>query len=145
MLDTMKHEDVGIQVVGKGLGNITDSDIASAEASGAKIFGFNVTVISMAQQLASDKGVDVRTYKIIYRLFDDVISELRKMLPSETVVTEIGTCEVLATFRKVEGGMIVGCKGKEGKVVPKAKIRVSRGGQYVGEGEVTVLQIGRSE
>ena len=145
MLDTIKHEDVGVQVVGKGLGNITDSDVANAEAGGAKIFGFNVNVVSMAQQLARDKAVDVRTYKIIYRLFDDVLAELRKMLPSETVLTELGTCEVLATFRKVDGGMIVGCKGREGKIVPKAKLRVSRAGQYVGEGEVLALQIGRSE
>jgi translation initiation factor IF-2 len=145
MLDTIKHDDVGVKVIGKGLGNIMDSDVLNAEAGQAKIFGFNVNAISMAEQLARDKGVDVRTYKIIYRLFDDVLSELRKMLPSETVLTELGTCEVIATFRKVEGGMVVGCKGREGKIIPKAKLRVSRGGQYVGEGEVAALQIGRSE
>ena len=89
--------------------------------------------------------MEIRTYKIIYRLFEDVLNELRKMLPSETVITELGKLEVLANFRKAEGGWIVGGKVLDGKLIPKAKLRVSRNGEYIGEGEIVLLQSGRSE
>lgn len=145
MLDTIKHDDVGVAVIGKGLGNITDSDVASAEAAGGKIFGFNAYPTTQADQAAREKLVEIRSYKIIYRLFEDVLNELRKMLPSETVITELGKMEILANFRKAEGGWIVGGKVLDGKFVPKAKLRVSRGGEYIGEGEIVVLQSGRSE
>lgn len=145
MLDTIKHDDVGVAVIGKGLGNITDSDVAAAEAAGGKIFGFNAYPTTQADQAAREKSVEIRSYKIIYRLFEDVLNELRKMLPSETVITELGKMEVLANFRKAEGGWIVGGKVLDGKFVPKVKLRVSRLGEYIGEGEVVVLQSGRSE
>ena len=145
MIDTIKHDDVGVHILSKGLGNITDSDVAAAEAASGKIFGFNAYPTTQADQAAREKNVEIRSYKIIYRLFEDVLNELRKMLPSETVITELGKLEVLANFRKVDGGWIVGGKVLDGKLNPKAKLRVSRGGEYVGEGEIVLLQSGRSE
>ena len=145
MIDTIKHDDVGVQIIAKGLGNITDSDVAAAESAGGKIFGFNAYPTTQADQAAREKSVEIRTYKIIYRLFEDVLNELRKMLPSETVITELGKLEVLANFRKAEGGWIVGGKVLDGKLIPKAKLRVSRNGECIGEGEIVLLQSGRSE
>jgi translation initiation factor IF-2 len=145
MLDTIKHEDVGVRVIGKGLGHITENDILSAEASKAIVMGFNARPMAAAAGLARDKNVDVREYSVIYRLFDDVLAELRKMLPSETIVTDLGSFEVLALFRKTDDGQIVGGKVKGEKLVVKAKLRVKRGESYVGEGEIAALQLGRSE
>ena len=100
---------------------------------------------STAEQLARDKKVSLRLFKVIYKLFDDVLSELQKLLPSETVVTEVGKGEILAVFRKAEDGWIVGVKVKEGKIVLRLKMRLARGTEYVSEGEVLSLQMGKSE
>lgn len=145
MLDTIKHEDVGVKVISKGLGYVTDSDVLAAEASKALILSFNTTPMTVAEQLARDKNVTIKQYKVIYKLFDEVLNELEKMLPSETVITELGKLEVLANFRKTDDGYIVGGKVLGGKLVPKARLRVSRGGQYVGEGEIAALQSGKAE
>lgn len=145
MLDTIKHDLVGVKVIGKGLGHINEGDILAAEGSKAIVMGFNARPKASAEALARDKNVDVRQYTIIYRLFDDVLAELRKMLPSETIITELGGFEVLANFRKLDTGYVVGGKVKGDKLIPKAKIRIKRGTEYVGEGEIVSLQIGRSE
>ncbi|HBK33582.1 TPA: translation initiation factor IF-2 [Candidatus Uhrbacteria bacterium] len=145
MLDRLEHEDVGVKVVQRGLGNITESDIASAEADHSLVIGFNVVPTPTAEEMARDKGVEIVQFQIIYKLFEDVLDRLQKLLPSETTITEIGKLEVLANFRHLDRGWIVGGRVKEGKILPKAKVRLSRGDVYVGEGEVETLQIGRSE
>jgi len=145
MLDKVKHDAVGVKVVGKGLGNITETDISHAEATQAIVLAFNTRPTASAEALARDSKVEIRTYSVIYKLFDDVIAELEKLLPSETIVTEIGTLEILANFRKMENGWIVGGKIKTGKIVLGAKARVKRDEEYVGEGEVITLQAGRTE
>ncbi len=145
MLDKIQHPDVAVKVVQKGLGNVTDSDVATAAATGAFVVGFNVQVTPMAEELARDKKVSIKSYQVIYRFFDDVMTDLEKLLPSEMIITELGTAEVLANFRKLEGSWIIGVKVKEGKLTPKAKLRLKRGEEYVGEGEIVTLQLGKSE
>jgi translation initiation factor IF-2 len=145
MLDTIQHEEVGVEVVGKGLGNITDTDILNAQTAGAVVLGFNVRPTTTAEQLARDKEVFIRTYSVIYKLFEDILSDLQKLLPSETVLTEVGKAEVLANFRKTEDGWIVGCKVRDGKLKAKLKLRILRGEGIVGEGEILAVQIGRAE
>ncbi|MFC1787801.1 translation initiation factor IF-2 [Patescibacteria group bacterium] len=145
MLDNIKHEKVGVKVVGKGLGNLTDTDILNAEASDAVAIAFNVQASTTAEELARDKEVEIRKYKVIYKLFDEILVDLQNLLPSETVTTELGQAEVLALFKKTKEGLVIGCKVKEGKVMPKTKVRFSRNGEYIGEGEITAVQVGRNE
>lgn len=145
MLDTIQHPEVGVEVVGKGLGHITESDILNAETAGAVILGFNARPTTTAEELARDKNVVIREYSIIYKLFEDVLSDLQKLLPSEIIITEIGKAEVLANFKKTDNGWIVGLRVKDGKIKAKAKIRLWRGEQVIGEGEVLTVQIGRAE
>jgi translation initiation factor IF-2 len=145
MIDTIQHPEVGIEVVGKRLGHITESDILNAEATGATILGFNAKPTTTAEELARDKNVTIREYSIIYKLFEGLLTDLQKLLPSETVVTEIGKAEVLLNFKKIDGGWIVGLRVKDGKIKPKAKIRIWRAGEIIGEGEALSVQIGRAE
>ncbi|HBR80533.1 MAG: Translation initiation factor IF-2 [Candidatus Uhrbacteria bacterium GW2011_GWE2_45_35] len=145
MFDTVQHPEVGIEVVGKGLGHINESDILNAEATGAVVIGFNARPTTTAEELAREKEVEIREYSIIYKLFEDLLVDLQKLLPSETVITEIGKAEVLANFKKLDNGWVVGLRVKDGKVKPKAKIRIWRGEEIVGEGEILTVQIGRSE
>ncbi|MBI4437829.1 translation initiation factor IF-2 [Candidatus Uhrbacteria bacterium] len=145
MLDKIHHEAVGVRVIQKGLGNITDADVNTAEASQAILMGFNVKPSGGAQDLARDKGVDVREYKIIYKLFEDVVEELKKRVPSETVIHEQGHFVVMKNFRKSDHGWIIGGRVKGEKILPGAKLRLSRGGEYIGEGVVKSLQLGKAE
>jgi translation initiation factor IF-2 len=145
MIDKIKHEDVSVKVIKKGLGNITDTDVQDAEAGGAIILAFNTRPIGSAEILAREKHVSVRKFDIIYRLFDDVIEELKKLLPAELIITELGGFEVVKVFRKTDHGFIVGGKVKKSKILPKSKLRISRNGEYVGEGEILALQLGPGE
>jgi translation initiation factor IF-2 len=144
MFDTVQHPEVGIEVVGKGLGHITESDILNAEAMGAVVIGFNARPTATAEELARDKEVEIREYSIIYKLFEDLLVDLQKMLPSETLINEIGKAEVLANFKKLDNGWVVGLRVKDGKIIPKAKIRIWRGPEIIGEGEILTVQIGRA-
>jgi translation initiation factor IF-2 len=145
MLDKIQHDEVGVKVVQKGLGNITDADVNSAQATHAILIGFNVYPGGGAEEQAREKGVDMRQYKIIYKLFEDVIGELKKRVPSETIIHEQGQCVVLKNFRKTDTGWIIGIRIKGEKIMPGAKLRLSRNGEYVGEGLIKTLQLGSSQ
>ncbi len=144
MLQKVDNPHVGIQIVGKGLGNVTDADVLRAEAAPAVILAFNVKPAGVAAQLARDKGVALEEYSVIYKLFENVVERLKKLIPSEKVYTELGTGEVLAVFKKTDKGMIIGAKVKTGKFVPMATLRVLRAGQVVGEGKIEALKSGKT-
>ncbi|MFA4845139.1 MAG: translation initiation factor IF-2 [Patescibacteria group bacterium] len=145
MLDKIQHEAVGVRVVQKGLGNITDADVNTAEGSKAILIGFNVKPGGASAELARDKGVEIREYKIIYKLFEDVIEELKKRVPSETIIHEQGQFEVMKNFRKSDHGWIIGGRVKGEKILPGAKLRLSRKGEYIGEGVIKSLQLGAGQ
>ena len=144
MLEKIDNPHVGVVIVSKGLGNVTDTDVLRAEAANAVVLGFNVKTMPMAAQLARDKNVVVEEYTVIYRLFEAVIEKLKKLLPAEKVYTELGTAEVLALFKKTDKGQIVGCKVRKGKLIPGVTVRVLRGGQMIGEGRLDALQSGKT-
>lgn len=144
MLQKINNPHVGVQIVGKGLGNVTDADVLRAEAAKAVILAFNVKPAGVAAQMARDKAVDLEEYSVIYKLFENVVERLKKLIPSEKVYTELGSGEVLAVFKKTDKGMIVGAKVKKGKFVPGATLRVLRGEQVVGEGKIEALQSGKT-
>lgn len=144
-LEKMRTPDVAVSVVRKGLGNVTESDVMQAEATGGVIMGFNVRATKEADVLAKDKNVDVGYYKVIYELFDEVKRRLQELLPAEVIKTELGTLEVLATFQTDKRGRVIGGLVKEGKLVKGAKIVVYRSGEPVDEGEILGLQVGKSD
>jgi len=145
MLDKIKHDQVGVKVVQKGLGNITDADINTAAGAGAIVIGFNVRPSGGAEELARDKEVDLREYKIIYKLFEDVLEELKNRLPADTIIEEQGRFEVVKNFKKMDEGWIIGGRVKADKIHKGAKLRLSRNGEYIGEGSILSLQLGRAE
>ncbi len=144
MLEKVDNPYVGIAIVGKGLGNVTDAEVLRAEASQAVILAFNVKPTPAAHELARDKHVELEEYSVIYKLFENTVERLKKLIPSEKIYSEVGTAEVLALFKKTEKGHIVGAKVKKGKLIPGATIRVLRGGQVMGEGKIDALQSGKS-
>lgn len=139
-LEGMQHPDVGVKVVSKGLGNITDSDILSAETGNAIVMGFNVQMTKTAEVLARDKEIDVRRYTVIYDLIDDVKAEMKKKLKPEIIRTDLGKVEIKALFNKGKDHQVVGGVVIDGKAVNGELARVTRGGEPVVSGRIAELQ-----
>lgn len=150
MLEKIHHEDVGVQVIQKGLGNVTDADVTRAAASSKIVYAFNVVPGPSVAAQARDKGVEIRQFKIIYELFDDVVAELNKILKPEIIITPLGTFETMAIFRTESQRMVIGGRVTEGKILPAAKARVWRpvegSDQADPQGDVLIesLQLGKS-
>ncbi len=145
MLEKIQHELVGVEVIHKGLGNVTESDIErAANTRPSIVYGFNVMTPTLVEVSARDKNVDIKTCKVIYDLFDDVVARLNALLPQELIVTALGEAEIAAVFRTDPGKMILGAKIKSGKLIANAKVRVWRGQEPVGEGLIESLQSGQS-
>jgi translation initiation factor IF-2 len=143
MLEKIDNPYVQVKIVSRGLGNVTDSEVMQAEATGALLLAFNVKPTKTAEILARDKKVEIGRYTVIYKLFEDIVEKLRLLIPAETVYTELGSAKILAVFKKLEKGMVVGAQITKGKAQIGATARVLRGGQVIGEGSIKGLQSGR--
>lgn len=142
-LEKIKHDEVGVKIIGKGLGNITEDDVSKAEATGGTVVGFNVNPSSATEELMREKNIPFKKYDIIYDLIDWVKEELENLLDAETIVTDLGSMEVLAIFRTDKKAMTIGGRVESGKAVTGTKVRVKRDGELVGRGMVTEVQQGK--
>ncbi len=151
MTEKIKHDLVGVDVIQKGLGNVTEADIErAANSKPSVVYGFNVMVPMAIEAAARDKNVEVKKTKVIYDIFDDVVARLNALLPQEKIITEFGTGEVAAIFRTEPGRMVVGMRVKTGKLVSGARVRVYRLAagasepEIIGDGVIETLQSGKS-
>ncbi len=125
------EEGIAVRVLRKEVGRITESDVMLAGASNAIIFGFNVGADNAALASADVKGVEIRRYNIIYKLFEDIELALHGMLEPKFVNRVIGESEVLQTFRIPRGGIIAGSVIRKGEARRNAKARLKRGNAIV--------------
>ncbi|MFH1711618.1 MAG: translation initiation factor IF-2, partial [Patescibacteria group bacterium] len=135
MIEKIDNPYVNVQVVSKGLGNVTDAEIMQAEATEAVIYAFNVRASSAATILAREKKVQIEECSVIYRLFEDVVDRLKLLIPAEKVYTELGSLKILAIFGKMPKGTIVGGQITKGKIEVGATARVLRDDQLIAEGK----------
>jgi translation initiation factor IF-2 len=139
-LGKIQHSEVRVNVIHTGVGGITENDINLASASNALVIGFNVRPSAEARMLAEREGVDVRTYRVIYQLTDDIQQALVGMLsPVETEET-IGEAEVRALFRVSRLGTIAGCMVTNGVVRRSGQVRVVRDGTVIHETSISQLK-----
>ena len=136
----LSTEEIDIQVVHSGVGGIVLSDVDLASATQSLIVGFNVRPDSQARNMAQSKGIDIRTYKIIYELLDDINEAVMGQMTVKTEETVIGMVEVKTTFRAPKVGVVAGSIVSEGKVVMDAKARLLRDGIVIYEGNVASLR-----
>ncbi len=139
-LEKIKTEEVGIKVIHKGVGMVTESDVLLAEASKAIIIGFHVQVSSNARLQANQAGVDIRTYNIIYQAVEELTLSLEGLLEPESIEKEIGKAEVLTQFKIPKLGFIAGCKVINGKIIRNGKARLVRDGELFKEGLINSLK-----
>jgi len=142
-LSKISHDEVGVKIVGKGLGNINEDDVNKAKAGGATVVGFNVNATPVAEESMRDEDIHFLQYSIIYDLINWVKEKLGKLLSDEKIITEIGKMKVQAIFRKEKGSMIVGGKVEQGKVIKNVLVRVKREGVDMGKGKIVECKVGQ--
>jgi translation initiation factor IF-2 len=139
-LAKIQHPEVRVNVIHQGVGGITENDIMLASASGATVVGFNVRPNADARVLAAREGVEIRTYRVIYQLTQDIEQALVGMLkPVETEET-LGEAEVRALFKVSRLGTIAGCMVTSGLIRRGAQVRVVRDGTVVHETTISQLK-----
>src|ERR687895_915565 len=139
-LGKIEHPEVGVNVIHTGIGAIAESDVMLASASNAIVLGFNVRPNAEARSLAEREGVDLRTYRVIYQLTDDIRQALVGMLSPEQREETLGEAEVRALFRASRLGVIAGCYVTNGVIRRNAQIRVVREGTVVYETTIASLK-----
>ena len=138
-LQKLPQEEIGLAVIHDAVGDITESDVTLAAASGAVVLGFNNKIDVPAKRAADQTGVDVRQYKIIYELLDDMQKALTGMLEPELVESVLGHAEVRMIFT-ANKTTIAGCMVMDGLIRRDAQARLRRGAETVYEGHVGTLR-----
>ena len=134
------NDEVRVRVLHSGVGAITESDIALAEASGAPVIGFNVRANASARQSANQKGVEIRYYSIIYDLVDDIKAAASGLLSAEVRENFIGYANIKEVFKVSNVGMIAGCLVTEGIARRSAGVRLLRDDVVIHEGTLKTLK-----
>jgi len=136
----LSTEEIQVNIIHKGVGAITESDVLLASASSAVVIGFNVRPMANARTVAEKEEVDIRTYSIIYDAIDDIKKAMEGMLSPEMKEEVTGTAEIRETFKISKIGTIAGCMVLSGKLFRNSKIRVIRDGVVTFDGELTSLK-----
>lgn len=139
-LRKLERDEVKIRFVHRGVGGITENDIALAAASNATILGFNVRPDRKARELAESEKVEVRSYEIIYKLLEDIESAMVGMLSPEFEEVVTGEAEVREIFRVPRVGSVAGCYVQSGVITRGSAVRFLRDGTIIWKGEISSLK-----
>ncbi|MHB0976044.1 MAG: translation initiation factor IF-2, partial [Candidatus Aquicultorales bacterium] len=135
-----KEAEVRINVIHTGVGGVTETDIMLASASDAIVIGFNVRPDAKAKTMADQEKVDVRSYRVIYQVVEDITDALTGMLAPELEEVEQGRVEIRDTFKSSRAGIIAGCFVTDGEVERNSRVRLVRDGTVIYEGQISSLK-----
>ncbi|MCC2107519.1 MAG: translation initiation factor IF-2, partial [Hyphomicrobiales bacterium] len=139
-LEKLNTDEVAARVVHAGVGGVSESDVALAEASGAIVIGFNVRAHKEAREAAERLGIEIRYYNIIYNLVDDVKGAMSGLLAPAIRETMLGNAEILEVFSITKVGKVAGCRVTDGTVERGAHVRLIRDNVVVHEGKLSTLK-----
>lgn len=139
-LDALGHPNIELNIIGKGVGPITESDVLLAESNHAVIYGFHSSPTQAAQHLVQEKNIEVKTYKIIYELLDDIKMRMEEKLKPQIQKIPLGKIKVLKIFKKEKDGMVIGGRVTEGRAVLGAIIDIWKKDVKSGHGKIIKLQ-----
>lgn len=139
-LGELGNEDLRVNIVHQGTGNVTESDVSLAIASQAIIIGFNVQAEAAARTMAETEGVQIRHYRVIYKLIEDVDKALKGLLEPVYEEVVIGHAEVKATFGVSKLGKVAGVHVEDGVVKRNAQVRVLRDNEQIHDGAIVSLK-----
>jgi translation initiation factor IF-2 len=138
-------ENLKVRLIRDGIGDVSETDVDLAAASNAIIIAFNVKADGAAQRMAGIKGVDIRTYNVIYKLVDDIEAALKGLLEPVYKEQTDGHAEVLQLFKAGRTTVIAGCRVTDGKIVRSSHVRVQRGGKTAWSGGIASLRRGKDD
>ena len=138
--DKLKNDEVKINIIAEGVGDITENDITLAYTSKSVVIGFGTKPNVKALNLAKQQSVVIDLYDIIYELIEDVTTAVVKMLEPEVIRTSYGRAKILKIFMTEKKEMIIGGRVEEGDIKKAGRIAILRNGEEVGTGEITDLQ-----
>jgi translation initiation factor IF-2 len=136
----LSTDEIQVNIIHKGVGAITESDVLLASASDAIIIGFNVRPMGNARELADKEEIDIRVYSIIYDAINDLKDAMEGMLSPEIKEEITGTAEIRETFKISKVGTIAGCMVTSGKIFRNSNIRLIRDGVVIYTGDLTSLK-----
>ena len=139
-LEAVGNDEVRVKIIGSGVGDISETDINSANAGNAIILGFNVGISGPVNQLAKRSDVEFKLYKIIYELLDDVRDWLSTLLPPEIIETEHARLKILGVFKTTKNMVVCGGKVLSGKIIPSLDIKIISAKKEIGLGKLDSLQ-----
>jgi translation initiation factor IF-2 len=139
-LEKLKNENVKVRIIHTGVGTVTESDIMLANTAGAIIIAFNVRPSSAITSMADRENVEIRTYRVIYDVIDEVEAAMKGMLDPVFKEVVLGKIEIRNTFKVPGVGIIAGAYVVEGKVQRNAEIRLVRDGIVIHEGKISSLK-----
>jgi translation initiation factor IF-2 len=139
-LGKIEGGEVKLDIIHSGVGGIIESDVTLAKASDARILGFNVRPYGNANALAEQGNVEIRTYRVIYDMLDDVRNLLKGLLKPKTEEVVLGRIEIRQTFHVPKAGTVAGCMVTDGKVPRSASVRLLRNGVVIYEGKMASLK-----
>ena len=139
-LERLGNDEVSVSVAGGGVGAITENDVNLASSMKGYIIGFNMRPTTSARRLAEEKGVDVKTYSIIYEVINDITLALEGMLTPETIESYIGRAQVREVFNIPKVGTVAGAGVVDGKIERGCNIRLLRDGKIVYDGKLSTLK-----
>lgn len=139
-LEKLSTENVRVKIVHTGVGAVTESDVMLAGTSDAIIIGFNVRPSAAVTAMAERDSVQIRTYRVIYDILDDVENAMKGMLDPEFKEVVLGTVEIRDTFKVPGVGVVGGAYVTDGKVIRNAQIRLVRDGIVIHEGKIASLK-----
>lgn len=136
----LSTDEIQVNIIHKGVGAITESDVLLASASDAIIIGFNVRPMGNAREIAEKEEIDIRMYSIIYDAINDLKDAMEGMLSPEIKEEITGTAEIRETFKISKVGTIAGCMVTSGKIFRNSSIRLIRDGVVIYTGELSSLK-----
>jgi len=139
-LQKIGTSEVQIVVMHKGVGTINTSDVVLAVASNAIIIGFHVEPDIQGREMASKEGIDIRTYRVIYEIINDMKAALEGMLAPRIKKVFLGRAEVKKVFQLTKAGVVAGSMVKKGKIARNAQVVLVRNGEVVHEGKIAALK-----
>ncbi len=139
-LQKLSTEEIQVNIIHKGVGAITESDVLLASASEAIVIGFNVRPSAKARVLADTEEIDIRNYSIIYKVIDEIKDAMEGMLSPDIIEEITGNAEIRETYKISKVGTIAGCMVTDGKIFRNSKIRIIREGVVVFSGELDSLK-----
>jgi translation initiation factor IF-2 len=139
-IQQISTQEVAVNIINEGVGDITESDINMAQATDALVVGFRVSIKPQVGKLAERKKVHVSLYEIIYQLIDDLFASLSNMLEPEQVEVILGKAAVLKIFRTTKTEQIVGARIDDGKLTKNSQVKIFRNNEEIGRATVTSLR-----